>query len=502
MAEAVYVDPPSHLSRREAQAGGTIAPSELRTVPDYDYSLFRYSKLALPFLGLIFLTAALLVGLSLWQGPWGISRAGNGLRDAVPRDLELKPVKDVILDHDHETGLNKDLRNIRFAVFCLGFVPVLLLVFTIRSHPTPSLLRVAFVVSCVFLFVLAILAVCDFAMAVDQVNEILECPDLYFNTFSPGANLGSNGGCSSPRSVAVAAAVSDALVGFLALLLVGTLLYTITNNNYAWGPGHVSVKKSPLQPHINFPPETSYTKIHETRRLYVWLLLSLFAAALALNITLTFIIHEMRNKAVEVDNNNMEVYTSGWPMRNNRLRVGLGLITILLVLISLLDYIGTKRRALAYLAAILLFFSAIGFFVSFGFDVDKINKAQDLPCLKDTTLGFGQEIRCSYSPYQGTAAIEFLLAIFILVYLVYEFLYRVMASWDSFYFYADSEWLRNHSLFVDSTDRVAYDWKRFQMETGKEYYYSPTLGIATRMRPAGYIDPDAPMPAGYGMPGF
>eukprot|EP00998_Keelungia_sp_KM082_P011060 NODE_728_length_1681_cov_278.929215_g718_i0.p2 GENE.NODE_728_length_1681_cov_278.929215_g718_i0~~NODE_728_length_1681_cov_278.929215_g718_i0.p2 ORF type:complete len:528 (-),score=139.87 NODE_728_length_1681_cov_278.929215_g718_i0:97-1599(-) len=494
MAEAVYVDPPSHLKRSEANQGGGIAPSELRTVPDYDYSLFRYSKLALPFLGLIFITATLLVGLTFWQGPWGVSRAGNGLQDGVPRDFEIKYTESQAPDtHDHESGLNRDLRNFRFANFVLGLIPLLILVFTIRMQATPGALRALFAVSIILLFVVAVLATVAFGMAVDQVNEIRECPDKRFLSSSPSTNLGRDEPCTRPRSVAVAGAVSDALLAFTSFLLVGVLIFTILSNNYAWGPGRVSVKKSPLQPQIDFPPETSFTKIHETRRAYVWLLLAVFAAALILNITITLIIHEMRAQVIEVDNNNLEVQTSGWPVRNNRFRLGVSMIIILLVFISLLDYIGTKRRALAYLVAILLFFSACALFVVFGFDVDKINKAQDLPCRKDTVLGFGGQLRCAYHPYQGTASVEFLLALIIFIYLVYEFVYRVLATWDTYYFYADSEWLRNHSLFVDSTDRVAYDWKKFQMETGKEYYYSPTLGIATRQRPAGFIDPDAPV---------
>jgi hypothetical protein len=74
-----------------------------------------------------------------------------------------------------------------------------------------------------------------------------------------------------------------------------------------------------------------------------------------------------------------------------------------------------------------------------------------------------------------------------------EFFIRSNFSWSTFYFYADSEWLRNHSLFVEGTDREAYDWKRFTMETGRDYFYSPSLGISTIARPRNYIEPDMPL---------
>eukprot|EP01000_Liburna_glaciale_P005531 NODE_5364_length_391_cov_491.146199_g4302_i0.p1 GENE.NODE_5364_length_391_cov_491.146199_g4302_i0~~NODE_5364_length_391_cov_491.146199_g4302_i0.p1 ORF type:complete len:89 (-),score=20.07 NODE_5364_length_391_cov_491.146199_g4302_i0:123-365(-) len=74
-----------------------------------------------------------------------------------------------------------------------------------------------------------------------------------------------------------------------------------------------------------------------------------------------------------------------------------------------------------------------------------------------------------------------------LAFFLYEYVFRV-TGWDTFYFYADSEFLRVSSLFFPTTDREAYDWKKYTMETGREYYYSPTLGISCQHRPKNYME--------------
>jgi len=184
-----------------------------------------------------------------------------------------------------------------------------------------------------------------------------------------------------------------------------------------------------------------------------------------------------------------------------------------------MDLICWKRRWVAYVIAVLFFFTIFTCLVIFAMDVHDVNKARKIrhcPTNLRVILSYVEPyaitprpkviptgpvlatrvvtIRCSQWQYFATCFVEFWLAILIIIWVVYEFLYRCNATWDTYYFYADSEWLRNHSLFVEVTDREAYDWQRFTMETGRDYYYSPTLGISTRTRPRNYIDPVVPVP--------
>jgi uncharacterized membrane protein (DUF373 family) len=164
-----------------------------------------------------------------------------------------------------------------------------------------------------------------------------------------------------------------------------------------------------------------------------------------------------------------------------------------------------KRRWFAYVLAALMFWAIVGCYIIFGMDVHDINKAKKLPCPNASVFfhiiepiqavrgAISNSVRCGQFNYYATVAMEFLLGFLLIIYFLYEFIFRCLAKWDTYYFYADSEWLRNHSLFVENTDREAYDWQRFTMDTGRDYYYSPTLGISSRTRPRNYIDPDVPL---------
>jgi len=195
---------------------------------------------------------------------------------------------------------------------------------------------------------------------------------------------------------------------------------------------------------------------------------------------------------------------SGWNRINNRFRLALTSLVAGFCVLQWVNMISWKRRWFAYVLAVFMFWGLVGSMIIFGMDVNDINQAKKLPC---PVVGIffqvvepnqapqfqGDGIRCAQFQYYATAFMEFLMGFLLLLYVLIEFVFRAMATWESYYFFADSEWLRNHSLFVESTDREAYDWKRFTMETGRDYYYSPTLGVSTRTRPRNYIDPDVPV---------
>jgi len=192
------------------------------------------------------------------------------------------------------------------------------------------------------------------------------------------------------------------------------------------------------------------------------------------------------------------MFKSGWTIRQNRFRVALGGFTIAFSAILLLDMAGWRRRIMAYIFGTGLFWCSVGLFVCFGMDVNQVSKAGKMSC--PTSGGPAFNIKCMQWAYFGTCFVDFALAFIVLIFVIFEFFFRSAYGWGTFYFYADSEWLRNHSLFVDQTDREAFDWKKFVLDSGKEYYYSPSLGISTRLPPKNYVEPEGAYFPGYGAP--
>lgn len=503
-----YVDPPSHLgvtSKRQAPEG---RPADLRTIPDYDYSLFRYSKLALPFLLLIIASGAVLMGLSFWQGPYGYVRGPNGLQDGVPRDFHLAN-NDAFSNKDREGGLKKSLRSLRCANFVIGMVPLIFAIFAIRSEPSPVVLRVVLLICAFCFFSLTCTSWVSFALGISQINQLEDCPDLTFIStatssnvqvhYSPvDFNLGNPSLiCRKREQLTSATCAADAAQAFSAMILAVLLVYTTTNANWAWGPGKIPVEKSVNQPRVQFPPPSPFTHIAETRRAYVWLAIFATLAFVIIAFILTIIMHELRTKPKMIDFRNQQVERHGWPTRNNRLRVALSGFVIGVGALSVLDMAGWKRRLVSYLLGTAFFWLFIGLLAVFGLDVHDVNQAKkDLSCPRVWVAAAtpAVQIKCYYFAYYATCFVDYWTSMIILFYILYEYIYRVNATWDTFYFYSDSEWLRNHSLFVDQTDREAFDWKKYAMDNGREYYYSPSLGISTRLRPRNFVESEFDQP--------
>jgi hypothetical protein len=252
--------------------------------------------------------------------------------------------------------------------------------------------------------------------------------------------------------------------------------------------------------------------------LYVWVLLLAFLAVLIWDFTLAILMHQERVEArftqlpgIENGNDNL-IIDQGWPTKNNIYRLALTFLVIGFTVVQWMNLATWKRRWIAYTFGLLLFLAGAATFVVFAIDVQDINDADDIPCPNPASLTLrlvinepddpredevyilnNKPLGCPQWEFAGTAFMDFWLAFILCVWTFIEFFIRSNFSWSSFYFYADSEWLRNHSLFVESTDREAYDWKRFTMETGRDYYYSPSLGVSTITRPRNFIEPDAPI---------
>eukprot|EP01010_Urceolus_cornutus_P002352 NODE_299_length_1825_cov_238.367680_g241_i0.p1 GENE.NODE_299_length_1825_cov_238.367680_g241_i0~~NODE_299_length_1825_cov_238.367680_g241_i0.p1 ORF type:complete len:525 (-),score=111.77 NODE_299_length_1825_cov_238.367680_g241_i0:170-1744(-) len=511
-----YVRPPKHLTKAAKRNAPPQRPAELRTIPDYDYSLFRYSKLALPFLVLIILTAAVLLGLTFWQGPWGIGRGKNGFDNGIPTDFTF--------DRDgvhEEAGLSETLRTLRCVNFALGVAATIVAVFAIRSGAATMVVRILLILAALIYFALFVLSIVTMISGIHQVERLVDCPDTtfpqlhYSPTISDRYDPSTN--CWRREQLTSATIAADAATALAAGFTCFLIIFTLRAASWAWGPGRISVDQAINQKQALFPPPSPFTHIAETRRAYVWMGILFTLAFVIVAFILTMVMHELRDKPRLVDERNRVILKSGWSKVNNRLRASVAGAAIAFGLISLLDMAGWKRRLVAYVLAVLLLWTAVGAFVSFGMDVNDLTDQDELPCRRNNnifkpknaiakvldgktglaslqfrnlidTLIDNDDYKCTKAPYISTTAIDFLLGFFIIVYIIYEFLYRVNATWDTFFFYADSEWLRNHSFLVDRTDREAFDWKKFVMDSGKEYYYSPSLGLSTRMRPRNYIE--------------
>jgi len=269
--------------------------------------------------------------------------------------------------------------------------------------------------------------------------------------------------------------------------------------NYAFGAGYVPVEQNANQPHLKFPPPSPFTHIAETRRVYVWFATALCAAFIVIAFILMLKLHELRNRPKMVNYRNQVVEDSGWEATNNRFRVALSGFCIAACTLSLVDMYMIKRRFISYILASFQFWLFVGFLILFAMDVQNVGKTKNLSCPSGSLV---VPITCVYWQFYGTCWMDFETFFVLMVYLLYEFIYRIFATYDTFYFFADSEWLRNHSLFVEQTDREAFDWKRYTMDTGKEYYYSPSLGISTCSRPKNFVEPEgiAPQPVVYTTP--
>jgi cell division protein FtsL len=494
-----YVDPPSHLHLTSKKQKPEGRSAELRTIPDYDYTLFRYSKLALPFLVLIILSAGVLLGLSFWQGPYGYIRGRNGMQNGIPRDFHLDN-NEAFSNANREAGLRKTLRSLRCANFVMGLVPLILVIFTIRAEPRPAILRAVFYLSAFVFLSLSVTSSVSFALGISQVQALKDCPDLHFNPTATAGQVqtsfypidfdlvSSSNVCWRREQLTSATIAADGAQAATALVLGILLIYTTLKTNWAWGPGKIPVEQSFNQPRQRFPPPSPFTHIAETRRTYVWISIFLLFAFVLIAFILTIIMHELRIKPRMVDSRGLVQEKAGWPQRNNRLRVALSGFTVGFAALSLIDLAGWKRRLVSYGLGVGFFWIFVGMLIIFAMDVRDVNHAKDMVCPANLVGAPVIQLKCFYFAYYATCFVDFWLAILLLVYVVYEYIYRT-STWDTFYFYADSEWLRNHSLFVEQTDREAFDWKKYALDNGKEFYYSPSLGISCWQRPRNFVEP-------------
>jgi len=170
------------------------------------------------------------------------------------------------------------------------------------------------------------------------------------------------------------------------------------------GPAH-------LQPGM-YPNGVSYV-----RKWLVTLALLGTAALAILLLVFTILINEDRDRYSERDlynrqllDNETTITRPGWPVKNTKLRYAMCSIVILAILLNLIPL---TSRVIAYCFGLFYFIASVLAFVAFAIDVDSMQDAKQIIC--------PDGLRCVYHPYNATAAIEFIGAVFLLVYIVLEY---------------------------------------------------------------------------------
>jgi hypothetical protein len=113
---------------------------------------------------------------------------------------------------------------------------------------------------------------------------------------------------------------------------------------------------------------------------------------------------------------------SGWDQENSRFRVATCVIGIILVLLSLVPY---PHRVYAYVLGVFWIIDCVMFFVMFAMDVNDLSNARDLDC----PTGLGLNLHCDFEKYTTTCVFDFLCGIWIVVYIIVEFLIHKKRSY-------------------------------------------------------------------------
>jgi hypothetical protein len=319
---------------------------------------------------------------------------------------------------------------------------------------------------CNYLWVLMILAAAvlgwiSFAWGIARIDDVKHCPWDQEFTFER---------CEARDYKAIVALTADAGVGFFGVLTAVFLaMYTAAGDwriqRNGWRERERDAETEVAKQRD--PEHLSKQHIRNVRITFLGILLFLFTISIIVVTIMLVYIHEDRpvwplrgeynNQFTGIDLTRQR----GWPARNTRLRYSAGVITILTVLVNLIPF---THRLVAYVFAFLYFVAACIYLVCFGFDIHEMYEAADIPC--------PEEFRCRHDPFITVTVLEFILAILLIVYVLYEYLLKCCGfarSRHSKRHYALHE-KRKHDANLDSL-RPVRDEITGRVMTAKEYVY-------------------------------
>jgi hypothetical protein len=124
---------------------------------------------------------------------------------------------------------------------------------------------------------------------------------------------------------------------------------------------------------------------------------------------------------------------SGWPVKNQRLRIGVSGSIIAIFLFLLVPF---RHRLIHWIATLFIFLLSVGFFAAFVFDINALLAAKDAPCPYDYqslyNLAPGATTQptmvspyvCRYDMFHATVVMDFFAGAFSLAYVVLEVFIR------------------------------------------------------------------------------
>jgi hypothetical protein len=347
-----------------------------------EYAWYRASKFALPALLFILAIAAVVFCLSVWQG----QTTYKHIREGVPKNYEFPRTT-----RFEESGIHIDNRNLRIAAFIVCAAAVVLIFLVMYAKPALKARKAAYLGLAFILFVGGVISIIAFALDAGDVNDAMRCRRREF-----GNILVDNNYCPRNfRNIASAAAATDLALGVFAILGAVCL-----------GVAAVRSGKAVV----------SYT----TKRMVI-LFLFLVIAMVVLSFVWTMMLIETKDIQYKDEVYGVRRYTNfkpGWSVKNTRLRMAISAAVILTILLNLIPF---RSRVIHYCFAFLLFFASAPLLISFALDVKEIDTARKDPC--------PTSFKCTYSPYIATIFFEIFLAVLLIFYVIFEFIFRL--SYDT-----------------------------------------------------------------------
>lgn len=372
----------------------------------------------------------------LWTGNFSIKE----MRDGVPRYVEFST------DYDtEEAGIHKAQRSLRLASSGLALFGVAILYGLFVCKPTPIWGRIGNLLTCLLVLLPgAIVAFVGFGFDVSDLSDVNYCPrgglasintarngsplNLANQNFRPTPDEAVTQPCEEKQSIIVAATVFNFLLGLFILILIAAVLYYTWTGDWIrkrnprnWRQREADVERDRGW----FKQKTvaakdgwvNFDKVAKTNKILVALILTAVFVLAVLVLAFSIVLHEYRGQIVtEAQSLGKEPLSepeAGWSVRNIRLRLAVTSATLLVILISFIPW---RSRIIAQLFGLTYFALSVLAFAALGYDLRELLDVGDRVC--------PQPFECKSAMFGGITGLDFLLALWLLGYVLWEFVSR------------------------------------------------------------------------------
>jgi magnesium-transporting ATPase (P-type) len=332
--------------------------------------------------------------LTAWQSRSDIRQ----LKAGIPMDVEIPTTST-----SREGGIPLFKRALRLTICVLGifFTLVALAVFVVNLAPVKRS-RINAIIG-VLLILSGVLAVITFAFDINSERDAERCTTNPNYTRVCREREDMSSGCTIWDAVM---AVFFFITGFLILSYSRSGDWTRAREKDMEMLGGAAAIMPGLYPNgISF-----------VRKMITIIAIFVLLAFSIINLVFTIYIHDFRERIQLVDRYNRPtfengVYTNpGWPLRNTKFRYATCSLIILTILFNLIPL---NSRVIAYVLGFLYTMYAVMAIVCFAVDIDAIEDAKDINC--------PEQYECKHHPYAATVAVEFIGAIFLIIFVALEY---------------------------------------------------------------------------------